>query len=155
MKSLLLLLIMSTAYASDCIHDERSFKCVQYVKNYDADTITFNIPGTHPLLGEKINIRLAGVDTAEILTKNKCEKSKAQASKDIVAAKLKKAKRIDLLNIQRGKYFRIVADVMIDGKSLSEYLLLNGHAYAYDGGKKKKTNWCKSNRDIASENQAK
>jgi len=27
-----------------------------YVRNYDGDTITFNLPGLHPIIGEKISI---------------------------------------------------------------------------------------------------
>lgn len=154
--SIFLFFLFQISYVkANCTHDKTSFRCVEYVRNYDADTITFNIPSTHPLLGEKINIRVLGVDTPEIRTKNKCEKAKAKASKDIVADKLKKAKRIDLLNVSRGKYFRIVADVIIDGESLSKYLLSQGHAYAYDGGKKKNMNWCKPAREIASDNKLK
>lgn len=139
--------------ASDCKHTENTFKCVKYVKNYDADTVTFNIPDVHPLIGKSVNIRVFGVDTPEIRTKNQCEKTKAKNAKKLVASLLKKAKRIDLEKIQRGKYFRIVADVIIDGKSLSEYLLKNGLAYAYNGGKKKKMNWCQSLREIANSNK--
>jgi len=150
--SLIFILISFSATAEDCMHDANTFRCVKYVKNYDADTITFNVPGVHPLIGKKINIRVQGVDTPEVRTKNKCEKEKARNAKKLVGNLLKNAKRIDLQNVSRGKYFRIVADVIIDGKSLSYYLLKNGLAYSYDGGTKKKVNWCKSNREIASEN---
>ncbi len=154
MKWLLLSLILlsTSVFAENCKHDENTFRCVKYVKNYDADTVTFNVPGVHPLIGNKINVRVFGVDTPEVRTKNKCEKEKARNAKRLVENLLKNAKRIDLSNIQRGKYFRVVADVIIDGKSLSHYLLKNGLAYSYDGGTKKKINWCKSNREIASEN---
>lgn len=150
--SLIFILISFSATAEDCMHDTNTFRCVKYVKNYDADTITFNVPGVHPLIGKKINIRVQGVDTPEVRTKNKCEKEKARNAKKLVGNLLKNAKRIDLQNVSRGKYFRIVADVIIDGKSLSYYLLKNGLAYSYDGGTKKKVNWCKSHREIASEN---
>ncbi len=143
---------LTTLATSDCTHDASNFRCVKYVKNYDADTVTFDIPNVHPLIGSRINVRVSGVDTPEIRTKNKCEKSKGRDAKKIVANLLKHAKRIDLENVSRGKYFRVVADVKIDGKSLSYYLLKNGLAYAYDGGTKKKIDWCKSNREIASEN---
>jgi len=136
-----------------CEHDENNLRCVKYVRNYDADTVTFNIPKVHPLLGKKVNIRVSGVDTPEIRTKNKCEKEKARNAKKLVANLFKHAKRIDLENIKRGKYFRIVADVIIDGKSLTYYLIKNGLAYSYDGGKKKNMDWCQSSRKIASENE--
>ena len=53
---------------ASCAHDEKNFRCVKYVKNYDADTVTFDVPNVHPLLGKKINIRVDGVDTPELRT---------------------------------------------------------------------------------------
>lgn len=134
------------AFAAEpnCNHDVRTFRCIKYIKNYDADTITFNIPNIHPLLGEKISVRVAGIDAAEIKTKDKCEKESALAAKNFVMQQLKKAKRIDLTNVNRDKYFRILADVIIDGKSLKSLLLNQNLAYAYSGGTKKKMNWCEA-----------
>ena len=42
------------------------FNNVQYHRCYDGDTCTFTLPGIHPLFGEKIGIRIAGIDTPEI-----------------------------------------------------------------------------------------
>lgn len=126
-----------------CKHDKGHFRCVQYVRNYDADTITFHIPNVHPVLGDKISVRVAGVDTPEIRTKNSCEKDAGKKAKEDVTRILKSAKRIDLTNVKRGKYFRIVAEVMVDGKPLSHYLLENKLAYPYEGGTKQKIDWCK------------
>lgn len=125
-----------------CGHDERSFRCVKYLRNYDADTITFEIEGVHPLLGREIPIRVLGVDTAEIKGKNDCEKAAAQKAKIFVTERLKRAKRIDLENIGRDKYFRIDADVKVDGQSLSKMLVEAGLATPYDGGTKSNVNWC-------------
>lgn len=148
------LLIGHFAFAeNDCQHDNNNFRCVQYVRNYDADTITFEIPSVHPLLGKKINVRVLGVDTPEIRTKDPCEKAKAKHAKDIVAKVLKSAKRIDLVNVKRGKYFRIVADVVIGEQSLTRYLLQEGLGVPYQGGRKQKVNWCLKSREIASQNQ--
>jgi hypothetical protein len=66
-------LVASTANAQDCNHTPTVLRCVKFIKNYDGDTITFNIPNVHPLLGEKITVRVSGVDTPEIKTKNDCE----------------------------------------------------------------------------------
>lgn len=149
----LLTLLCTNAFGiENCTHSNNSFKCVKFVKNYDADTITFDIPNVHPLIGRNISVRVNGVDAPEIRTKNSCEKEKARNAKKLVTNLLKNGKRIDLINIKKGKYFRIVADVIIDGKSLNMYLIKNGLAYSYDGGKKKKIDWCKSSRDIASDN---
>ena len=51
---------------------------------------------------------------------------------------LTNAKTIDLLNVERGKYFRLVASVRIDGIDLSNLLLREGFAVEYDGGTKTK-----------------
>lgn len=151
--SILVLFGPANGWSSEsCEHDKKNFRCVKYIKNYDADTVTFKIPSVHPLLGEDINIRVTGVDTPEIRTKNKCEKEKGRFAKKLVQNLLKNAKRIDLVNVERGKYFRIVADVMIDGKSLSYYILKNGLGVTYDGGKKKQVDWCQPVREIASQN---
>ena len=47
---------------------------------------------------------------------------------------------IELKDMQRGKYFRILANVYVDGKSLGKPLINTGHARAYDGGKR--DGWC-------------
>ena len=45
------------------------------------------------------------------------------------------------MNMMRGKYFRIVADVYADGENLAEALIDTGIAVRYDGGKKNNS-WC-------------
>jgi len=112
-----------------------------YVRNYDGDTITFILSGLHPIIGEKISIRVNGIDTPEI--KGKCEKEKydAQQAKEMVADILKDAEQITLKNMERGKYFRIAADVFVDGESLADMLIEAGMAVRYDGGKKTHK-WC-------------
>ena len=113
-----------------------------YVGNYDGDTITFNLPSLHPIIGKKIAVRVNGIDIPEI--RGKCDKEKydAEQAKGMVEDLLKDAERIDLKNLQRGKYFRIVADVYADGKNLAEALVDSGMAVRYNGGKKN-SRWCK------------
>ncbi|SMN17434.1 hypothetical protein CRYPA_1695 [uncultured Candidatus Thioglobus sp.] len=41
-----------------------------------------------------------------------------------------------MTNLQKGKYFRVVANVLVDGVSLGQELLDNKLAYRYDGGRK-------------------
>lgn len=119
-----------------------AFDSVQYVKNYDGDTVTFNIPNIHPLFGEKISVRVYGIDTPEIRTKNVCEKKKALLAKKLVERLLKDAKDIKLNNLKRGKYFRIVADIVADGKNVKDELIKNKLAVPYYGKTKRKVDWC-------------
>ena len=113
-----------------------------YVRNYDGDTITFNLPNLHPIIGEKISVRVNGIDTPEI--KGSCEKENydAQQAQEMVAEILKDAEQITLKNMERGKYFRIAADVLVDGEDLGDMLVEAGVAVRYDGGKKSHK-WCK------------
>ena len=126
-----------------CRHTSSKFKCVEPVRNYDGDTITVNIPNVHKLFGEEISVRLLGIDTAEIRTSDDCEKDMAERAKLFVETELASARVIHLYNIERDKYFRIGADVILDGNSLSDKLIEENLAYPYEGGTKPEVDWCK------------
>ena len=108
---------------------------------YDGDTFRVNIASLPPIVGKNIPIRVNGVDTPEIRGKCQYEKNLALKARDFVRGKLANAKEIKLTNLQRGKYFRVVANVLVDGVSLEQELLDNELAYEYSGGKK--SSWCK------------
>jgi endonuclease YncB( thermonuclease family) len=107
---------------------------------YDGDTFRVTIHKWPRLIGENIRIRASGFDTPEI--KGKCleEKRKAQIAKELTTASLKVAEKIELRNMKRGNYFRIITDVYIDGKPLKDIHLQAGTARPYSGGKRK--SWC-------------
>jgi len=134
MKALFILLLL--------VGDYGSYYGPEYISNYDGDTIKFNLSQFHNIIGKNINVRVAGVDTPEIRGKCQKEKDLAKIAKRFVASKLKDAAEIELLNMQRGKYFRIVADVMVNGKNLADILIEEGLAVKYDGGTKT-FDWCK------------
>ena len=54
----------------------------------------------------------------------------------MVADILKDAEQIALKNMERGKYLRIAAYVIVDGENLADMLIEAGMAILYDGGKK-------------------
>jgi endonuclease YncB( thermonuclease family) len=111
---------------------------------YDGDTFRVNIDSLPPIVGKNIPIRVNGIDTPEIRGKCQYEKNLALEARDFVRVKLANAKEIKLTNLQRGKYFRVVANVLVDGVSLEQELLDNKLAYEYSGGKK--LSWCKYER---------
>jgi endonuclease YncB( thermonuclease family) len=100
------------------------FQNVQYIKNYDGDTITVNISEVHPLLGLHIPVRVRGIDTDEMRDKTK---SSIDAQL-FVHGILSHAKKIDLRNVGRCKYFRILADVIVDGVSLADMIIKKGYS---------------------------
>ena len=62
-------------------------------------------------------------------------------ARNLVRRMLGQARRIDLLDAERGKYFRIVARVLAGGRDIVQTLLDRGMAVKYDGGTKTKE-WC-------------
>ena len=132
----------ATRPIDNCRHDETTFRCVTFIENYDADTIKVSIPNVHPLLGNKISVRVLGVDAAEMRGKTPCEKDRAEQAQQVVSKVLGQAKNITLKNVQRDKYFRILADVDADGKSIREVLKQENLVVDYSGGHKGKVDWC-------------
>ena len=127
---------------------------VKYLRNYDGDTITVELTelgemdkdSKFSLFWKKMSVRVNGVDTPEIRTRCAQEKVLGKQAKALVKDVLKDAEYLSLRNVKRGKYFRIVADIIInpgtpDEVNLKDILLESGLAVAYDGGKKTK-NWC-------------
>jgi micrococcal nuclease len=125
-----------------CDHTPTQFSCVRYLRNYDADTITVEISDVHPLLGHEAQVRVNGIDAPEVRTKDACEAKAADSARLRAKEILTAAKRIDLLNVAKDKYFRILADVFVDGFSLADILLKEGLAVSYDGGRKEIVKWC-------------
>ena len=126
-----------------------SLLSVTYVNNFDGDTITVNLPNSIPdVFGHEIPVRIRHIDTPEIKGNGKCEKEAAQKAKAVVSSLLKNAKRIDLEDVGRDKYFRLLCSVNITTQEdkiiiLSQYLLEHGYAVPYEGNTKPKTDWCK------------
>lgn len=136
------ILIASPALASLKNKTYGSLHVAAVTSVYDADTFRVNIANVPAVIGERMAIRLAGIDAAEI--RGKCEKEKklAREAKQFTVSLLRGAKTIELQNVKRGKYFRFIADVILDNKiNLSNELIKHGHAVRYDGGKKVK-DWC-------------
>jgi micrococcal nuclease len=114
----------------------------KYIKNYDGDTITVDLNCDTDFFCKDVKVRLFGLDTPEIRTKDKCEKAKGYKAKQFVKDRLSNASNIELKDCAKGKYFRLVCNIIYDGKNLSKELLRANLAYSYFGGTKQKINWC-------------
>lgn len=71
-----------------------TFEAVTWMACYDGDTCTFTLPGVHPFFGEKISVRIRGIDTLEIRGKYAAEKTKAKAARDFLRNLLRNASRL-------------------------------------------------------------
>ena len=114
-----------------------TFEGVTWLRCYDGDTCTFSLPSVHPFFGEKISVRIRGIDTPEIRGKCESEKTKAKAARDFLHNLLRGASQIDLVDAERGKYFRIIATVQADGVDVVPLMIERGLGWPYQGGKRK------------------
>ena len=89
----------------------------------------------------KNRIRFMGVDAWESRTRNKEEKVKGLAAKAYVKDLLENSDdgKFSIISHGTGKYGRVLGELFVKGhdKSVNVLLKENGHAYEYDGGKKK------------------
>lgn len=145
MKYLFLIILIIIPTLSYSAANYGNIRVSGLIDVYDGDTFFVTIDGWPEILGKRIGIRINGIDTPEI--RGKCDKEKIMALhvKRFVTRKLTKAKVITLKDMKRGKYFRIVADVDLDGESLGERLINYKLAVEYDG--RKKPNWCEILRE--------
>tara|TARA_B110000438_G_C15345061_1_gene449609 strand:+ start:30 stop:449 length:420 start_codon:yes stop_codon:yes gene_type:complete len=120
--------------------DTNSVTVTRIIGVYDGDTFRVDIDELSDIVGKNIAIRILGIDTPEI--KGKCDKEKQLAIKarDFTRSYLNNASSVQLSNLKRDKYFRLLADVYVDGESLAAALLANDLAVRYSG--KKKLTWC-------------
>ncbi len=105
---------------------------------YDGDTIHVNIEGYPDLIGKNIGIRILGIDTPEMHDKDPAIRAKAVEAKHLAEKLIPKGTKMDLQlkSVDRGKFFRIVAYVYINGVNYSLLMLKSGLAKAYWGGTK-------------------
>jgi len=141
MNKYLLLVVILAILPAQAAPQYGTVTVSKVISVYDGDTFRVNIDSLPPIVGKNIPIRVNGVDTPEIRGKCQYEKNLALEARDFVRGKVANAKEIKLTNLQRGKYFRVVANVLVDGVSLEKELLDKELAYEYTDGKK--LSWCK------------
>lgn len=128
---------------------------VRLLETHDGDTMKVAVVFRGKVV--KVSVRLLGVDTPEVRTKNPAEKAAGVAARDFVAAwalpgrmnvggryteaALKEtyaATRVMLDVDFKGadKFARYLGRVYKDGECLNDLLISSGHAVAYDGGTK-------------------
>ena len=132
-------LILCILLLVSCTKKKGAFDDVKFISNYDGDTITVTIPGLPSVFGERLRVRLKGIDTPEINGKCQKEKEMALTARDVVTEILSHASQIRLRDVSRGKYFRLVAVVEADGLNVNQYLLDLGLARPF---KKHRNKWC-------------
>jgi endonuclease YncB( thermonuclease family) len=103
---------------------------------YDGVHFSVSIVDWPPIAGDRIQVRVYGVNVPSMKDKNPEVRTKAREAKEYVVKRLKEGKKIELVDMRRDKYFRIIAVVLIDGKDLGEELVKVGFAREYKTGGK-------------------
>lgn len=102
----------------------------------DGDTVDVHIDlGFQTWLSEQ-RIRLMGLDTWESRTRNLEVKAKGLLAKEFTKIMVSEAKEIILISHGKGKYGRILGELICDGVNLNDALIEHGHAVKYYGGTK-------------------
>ena len=89
----------------------------------------------------KKRIRFKGVDTWESRTRDLEEKAKGLEAKAFTKDLLENSDdgKFSIISYGLGKYGRVLGELFVKGHetSVNQLLIENGHAYEYEGGKKK------------------
>lgn len=117
------------------------FENVQVISVYDGDTFKVKLSCDKDVLCQAVSVRVKGIDTPEIKSKNKCEKEKAKQAKAFTKSFLESG-TVNLKSCDRDKYFRLLCDVEVNKKDLAQSLIKEKLAVKYDGGKKQTIDWC-------------
>lgn len=109
----------------------------------DGDTVVMEAKFLPAPLKQELSIRVLGVDTPEKAPRAKCqsEADRGQAATDFTKKAVAGAKDIKVELVDWDKFGgRVLGDVILDGKKLSQLLIDNKLARPYHG--EAKSSWC-------------
>ena len=109
----------------------------------DGDTVAFQANFLPEPLKKELSIRVFGVDTPEKGHRAACpsEAARGEAASAFTKAAVNASAKRQIILMEWDKYGgRVLGDVVLDGKSLRQLLISNGHAREYYG--EAKQSWC-------------
>ena len=102
------------------------------IKIIDGDTVDALIDLGFNVWVEK-RIRLAGINTPEVRTKDKIEKEKGFLAKERLSEMISESNNeFHVISHGVGKYGRCIGEIFINNQSVNEQLLLEGQAEKYE-----------------------
>lgn len=113
----------------------------------DGDTIVVNINEWPAIIGHRIPVRIEGIQAPE--RRSRCDTEAEKARERQLAAdariylveRLRGAETVELRQIERGSFYRILAEVWADGENVGQEMLEAGHALPYQAGQGGRS-WC-------------
>ena len=105
----------------------------------DGDTVDVDIDLGFSVILYKQRIRLYGIDTPESRTKDKEEKFYGKLAAQFLKDQCKKGSCITLRTYldKKGKFGRILGEIIVDGVNINELMIEEHMAVEYDGRSKK------------------
>lgn len=126
-------LLASSMVSAEVLHSYKISKV------HDGDTVIIEVDFFPPEIGNRVGLRIKGIDTPELYGKCIEEIEGAKKAKEYMKELTKKGDyKIVLLG--RDKYFRLLGDIKIGEKYISELMIEKGYARKYDGLHKQ--GWC-------------
>ena len=113
------------------------YKC-KVTRGVDGDTVDIDIDLGFGVWLHKERVRIYGIDTPESRTRDKEDKKYGLMAKELVK-QFVKGDSIKLTTQKydaKGKFGRILGDIIVDNKSLSDTMIQEHHAVIYHGQSK-------------------
>lgn len=146
-----LFMILLMSYATPALSEWRlTYHDINRV--YDGDTFFINLKGLPPIFGHDLPIRVADMDAPELRSRCATETLKARErtygalARDFFVDRLRQAEDIRVFNLRRDSFFRIIADVELDGVDLKKIMIDAGYAQTAVNGVI--TGWCNDPRVV-------
>lgn len=113
----------------------------------DGDTFRATVDEWPAVIGERIPVRISGINAPE--RRSRCdteaekerERELAADARIYLVERLRGAETVELRQIERGSFFRIIAEVWTDGENVGQEMIEAGHALPYREGQAGKA-WC-------------
>jgi endonuclease YncB( thermonuclease family) len=132
-------LFLLTLFLSSVLYAQGPYEW-KVTRAIDGDTVEIQVGFLPSELGNKLHIRVWGIDTPEKgwRAKSEHENELGLKASEFTKSAISNAKEIKVNLIMWDKFGgRVLGDLIIDGKSLRQLLLDNGYAREYYGDKKK------------------
>ena len=138
-----LLLVPVLAFAQGKMPKNQAVYDAKIIRVSDGDTIVIAAPFLPAPLKPELAVRIFGVDTPEKGHRAQCprENEQAQVASKFTTQAIAGAKKHQVIIYGWDKFGgRILGDILVDGQSIRQGLIANGHAREYYGDAK--VSWC-------------
>ncbi|KTG26223.1 hypothetical protein AWR38_17780 [Idiomarina sp. WRN-38] len=140
-------ILLTALLPAIAVADYGSVRVDEVTSVLDGDTFRATVDEWPAVIGERIPVRISGINAPE--RRSRCdteaekerERELAADARIYLVERLRGAETIELRRIERGSFFRIIAEVWADGENVGEEMLEEGYALPYVEGAGGRA-WC-------------